>query len=67
MGQILGQKLKQKQGEISIENNAGRIRLRWRYKGKRYPLSLPYAYSPENMHFATLKAAEIGNYRSYSC
>lgn len=57
MGQILGQKISK--GEISIENNAGRIRLRWRYNGKRYSLSLPYAYRPENMHFATLKTAEI--------
>lgn len=57
MGQILGQKTPK--GEISIENNAGRIRLRWRYNGIRYPLSLPYAYVPENMHFATVKAAEI--------
>ncbi|WP_374223493.1 Arm DNA-binding domain-containing protein [Chitinophaga sp. HK235] len=33
--------------------------LRWRYNGIRYPLYLPYNYSPENMHYATLKANEI--------
>jgi integrase len=55
----MGQKIKSQKGEISIENNEGRIRLRWRYDGKRYPLSLPYDYTPENMHHATLKADEI--------
>jgi integrase len=55
----MGQKEKKKRGEISIENNDGRIRLRWRYNGIRYPLNLPYAYVPENMHHATVKAAEI--------
>lgn len=33
--------------------------LRWRHEGIRYSLSLPYDYSPENMHHATLKVAEI--------
>lgn len=50
---------KTKKGEISIANNKGRIVLRWRYNGIRYPLYLPYDYSPENMHYATLKADEI--------
>ncbi|RBL93344.1 tyrosine-type recombinase/integrase [Chitinophaga flava] len=55
----MGHIQKAPKGEIAIENNKGRIRLRWRYNGKRYPLSLPYAYSPENMHYATIKVAEI--------
>ncbi|WP_159454189.1 Arm DNA-binding domain-containing protein [Chitinophaga ginsengisegetis] len=55
----MGQKSKAKKGKISIENNAGRIRLRWRYNGKRYPLNLPHDFTPENMHHATLKVAEI--------
>ena len=59
MGQEMGQITKPKKGKISIENNGGRIRLRWRHEGKRYPLSLPYAYTPENMHYAKVKAAEI--------
>jgi integrase len=50
---------KTKKGEISITNNKGRIVLRWRFNGVRYPLYLPYDYSPENMHHATVKVAEI--------
>lgn len=55
----MGIKQKSPRGEINIENYRGRIRLRWRYNGIRYPLSLPYDYSPENMHHATVKVAEI--------
>ncbi|WP_142684450.1 Arm DNA-binding domain-containing protein [Chitinophaga polysaccharea] len=55
----MGIKPKSPRGEINIENYRGRIRLRWRYNGKRYLLNLPYAYSPENMHHATVKVAEI--------
>jgi integrase len=55
----MGQKIKSPKGEVSIENNEGRIRLRWRYNGKRYPLSLPYAYTPENLHLASIIVAEI--------
>ncbi|HJU45703.1 MAG TPA: tyrosine-type recombinase/integrase [Chitinophagaceae bacterium] len=55
----MGIKEKSPKGEISIENYRGRIRLRWRYNGIRYPLSLPYSYAPENLHFAAVKAAEI--------
>jgi integrase len=55
----MGSTKKSPKGEISIDNNKGRIRLRWRYQGKRYPLSLPYDYTPENMHHATVKVAEI--------
>jgi integrase len=55
----MGHTKKPIKGEITIENNKGRIRLRWRYNGVRYPLSLPYDYTPENMHHATVKVAEI--------
>jgi integrase len=50
---------KSRKGEISIENYRGRIRLRWRHAGERHSLNLPYAYMPEYLHSATLKAAEI--------
>lgn len=63
----MGQKIPKKsagkprtpKGEISIENNAGRIRLRWRYKGERYQLNLPYDYLPENLQHAAIKKAEV--------
>lgn len=55
----MGHKSKSSKGEISIENNKGRIRLRWRFWGTRFQLVLPYAYSPDNMHHATIKVAEI--------
>lgn len=55
----MGYNNKGKKGEISITNHRGRIMLRWRHEGIRYPLSLPYDYTPENMHHATLKVAEI--------
>jgi integrase len=55
----MGQKLKTPKGEISVTNCQGRIRLRWRYAGERYSLNLPYAYDPENLHFATVRVAEI--------
>jgi integrase len=55
----MGQNLKSLKGEINIENNAGRIRLRWRYQGERYQLSLPYDYCTENIHHANVKVAEI--------
>jgi integrase len=50
---------KNKKGKVSITSHRGRIMLRWRHEGIRYSLSLPYDYSPENMHHATLKVAEI--------
>lgn len=46
-------------GQITIENFRGRIRLRWRYQGERFTLSLPYAYLPENLHYGAVKATEI--------
>jgi integrase len=55
----MGLKSKTRKGEISIGNNNGRIRLRWRYAGERYSLNLPYAYLPENMYHAAIKGAEI--------
>lgn len=55
----MGLKKKSRKGEISIENNNGRIRLRWRVSGERFSLNLPFDYLPENMHHATIKVAEI--------
>jgi hypothetical protein len=55
----MGQKPKTPKGEISITNFEGRVRLRWRYAGKRYSLNLPYAYLPENLQNASIKVAEI--------
>jgi len=55
----MGQKLKAPKGEISITNCEGRIRLRWRHSGERYSLSLPFAYQSENMHYVSVKVAEI--------
>jgi integrase len=41
MGIVLG--IKNQKGTVSIENFKNRIRLRWRYQGKRYSMSLgPY-------------------------
>ncbi|SFW77268.1 hypothetical protein SAMN05661012_04494 [Chitinophaga sancti] len=50
MGIRMGITSKAPKGEISIENFRGEIRLRRRYVGKRYSLTLPYTYAPENMH-----------------
>lgn len=55
----MGQKLKTPKGEISIANFQSRIRLRWRYESVRYSLNLPYSYTPENLHHAAIKVAEI--------
>ena len=55
----MGQPQKAPKGEISITNFEGRIRLRWRLNGERYSFNLPFAYCPENMHYATVKVAEI--------
>lgn len=55
----MGLKLKTPKGEISISNNAGRIRLRWRFTGVRYSLNLPFAYQEDNFHYAKVKIAEI--------
>jgi integrase len=55
----MGQKSKTPKGEISITNSEGRIRLRFRHEGKRYNLSLPFAYSPENLKHAVLKQTEL--------
>ncbi len=38
----LGLKKKSSKGEISIDNNNGRIRLRWRYTGTRYSIKSNY-------------------------
>ncbi len=55
----MGHKLKAPKGEISVTNSKGRIRLRWRHSGERYSLNLPFAFQPENIHYASVKVAEI--------
>ncbi len=56
MGQKLGQK--SLKGSVSINNTDGRIRLRWRYKSKRYSLNLEN-YNKPNLTKAKLTAATI--------
>lgn len=46
MGIVLG--IKNQKGTVSVENFKNRIRLRWRYLGKRYSLSLA-AYDKVNL------------------
>jgi hypothetical protein len=58
-GYRMGIKKKTPKGEISVENFKGRIRLRWRYAGERYNLTLSYLYSLENLAPAHIKVAEI--------
>jgi integrase len=50
--------IKNQKGTVSVENNKGRIRLRWRYQAKRYSLSLT-AYSKQNLFQAKILALEI--------
>ena len=50
--------IKNQKGTVSVENYRGRIRLRWRYKAKRYSLSLT-AYSKQNLFQARILALEI--------
>lgn len=40
--------IKNQKGTVSVENYHNRIRLRWRYHGKRYSLSLG-AYNKPNL------------------
>lgn len=53
----MGQKAKK--GEVSISEEQGRIRLRWRHNKLRYSLNLPFPFSPEYLELAKIKAAEI--------
>ena len=55
----MGHAVKTQKGDISVTDNLGRIRLRWRVNGKRYSLNLPFPYVPENLHHATVKVTEI--------
>jgi integrase len=50
--------IKNQKGTVSVENYRGRIRLRWRYKAKRYSISLT-AYSKQNLFQARILALEI--------
>jgi Site-specific recombinase XerD len=56
----MGQK-KTPKGEVSISNCDGRIRLRWRYQGKRYSMNMPYPYTPENLQNSADIAKVIKN------
>ena len=46
-------------GSVSIENFQGRLRLRWRFEGKRYALSIGLPDSHINRRFAQKKATII--------
>jgi integrase len=56
MGIVLG--IKNQKGKVSIENFKNRIRLRWRYQGKRYSLSLG-PYDKINLKAAQKKVLQI--------
>jgi integrase len=56
MGHVLGHK--SPKGSVSITNYKGRIRLRWRYKGNRYSLSLA-AFNKVNLAQAKKIALQI--------
>ncbi|MCG9899543.1 MAG: site-specific integrase [Hydrotalea sp.] len=56
MGHTLGHK--SPKGAVAISNYKERIRLRWRYQGKRYSLNLS-AYNKINLAAARRKALEI--------
>lgn len=49
---------KNQKGTVSIENAAGRIRLRWRYQNKRYSVSL-FSFSKPNLVEAKKVALQI--------
>jgi integrase len=46
-------------GTISILNDRGRIRLRWRYQGERYSLNLHHQYSRSNLTEARKTTLQI--------
>ncbi len=46
-------------GCVSIENHKNRIRLRWRYQGKRYCLSLGFPYNRAALKVAQHRASKI--------
>jgi len=56
MGIVLG--IKNQKGTVSVENFKNRIRLRWRYQGKRFSLSL-WHYSKVNLLEARKVALQI--------
>jgi integrase len=49
---------KTKKGQVSISNYKGRIRLRWRYEGKRFSLSLN-AFNSQNLLYSRKIALQI--------
>lgn len=48
-----------KKGEVSITNDDGRIRLRWRVNGRRCSINTPFPYSATNLSNAANLAARI--------
>lgn len=50
---------KQQKGTVTIEDAEGRLRLRWRYKGKRYSLSMGLPFNKVNCKAAKLIATRI--------
>jgi integrase len=48
-----------RRGGVSVTVRGGILRLRWRYEGKRYQLSLCIPDTPENRQIAAQKAAQI--------
>jgi integrase len=56
MGIVLG--IKNQKGTVSVENFKNRIRLRWRYHGKRYSLALS-AFNKVNLHAAKKVVLQI--------
>jgi integrase len=48
-----------KSGKVSVEGQRGNLRLRWRYEGERYCISLGLADTSTNRAIAQLTAAEI--------
>jgi len=50
--------IKNSKGNVSIENFRGRVRLRWRYRGKRYALSL-FDYNKTNLKESRKIAVQI--------
>lgn len=50
---------KSPKGSVSVENFQGRLRLRWRFEGKRYALSIGLPDSKINRQVAQQKATII--------
>ena len=56
---------KASKGSVVVENFKNRLRLRWRYLGKRFSLSLGLADTVENRKLAEAKAKTIESDMAY--